>query len=110
MKKNEIWLANLNPSMGNEQSGIRPVVIISGNGMNANLNMSIICPLTTKIKNFIGDIILEPDDTNGLKETSEILSFQIRVLTHKRFIKKLGLVTDAEMNKIIENINKIFKY
>ncbi len=110
MKKGEIWLADLNPIRGNEQAGMRPVVIISGNAMNDNLNLSIICPLTTKIKNFPGDIILNQDETNGLNTKSEILIFQIRTITHNRFIKKIGAITDEQMKELVSKLNKILKY
>lgn len=110
MRKGDIWLINLNPSMGREQSGIRPVVIISGNGMNDYLKLSIVCPLTTQIKNFIGSVILLPTSKNGLDRTSEVLSFQIRTVTHKRFIKKIGFVEKEQMEELTTKINKIFKY
>ena len=96
--------------MGREQSGIRPVVIISGNGMNDYLKLSIVCPLTTRIKNFIGSVILLPTSTNGLKKTSEVLSFQIRTVAHNRFIKKIGIVEKGQMEELTTKINKIFKY
>ena len=60
MKQAEIWRAYLNPSVGSEQSGLRPVVIISGNALNNNLNVVIACLLTSRIKNYKGNVILEP--------------------------------------------------
>jgi len=39
MKQQEIWYANLEPVMGREQNGVRPVVIISGNNLNDNSNL-----------------------------------------------------------------------
>jgi len=50
MKKSEIWLADLNPQRGKEQSGARPVLIISGNAMNDNYDLVITCPLSSKKK------------------------------------------------------------
>ena len=44
MLQKDIYWANLNPTKGNEQKGERPVVIISGNTMNKNLGIFIICP------------------------------------------------------------------
>ena len=110
MKKGEIWLADLNPVKGREQSGYRPVVIVSGNAMNENMPLSIVCPLSTRLKHFIGGIILEPDKSNGLDTPSEILTFQIRTLAHKRFVKKLGEISSEEMTQLIKNINKILEY
>jgi mRNA interferase MazF len=53
----EIWFANLNPTRGSEQNGIRPVVIISRDAMNENLGLSIVLPLSTKVKNYAGCLI-----------------------------------------------------
>lgn len=110
MKRGEIWLIDLNPIRGKEQAGTRPVVIISGNAMNDHLGLSIVCPITSKIKKFAGGVILQADSTTGLDTESEILTFQVRTVAHNRFIKKIGNITGKDMNKIIENINKILKY
>ena len=83
MKQREIYLADLNPLKGSEQRGIRPVVVISGNSMNDHLGISIICPLSTKVKNYAGCLILEKDAINGLEQDSEIITFQIRTLRRK---------------------------
>jgi mRNA interferase MazF len=110
MKKNEIWLADLNPRKGKEQSGNRPVVIISGNAMNDHIELVIACPISSVIKNFVGDIILNPSKENGLKKVSEILVFHVRSIAKERLIKKLGTITDNEMKVLIENLNKILTY
>ncbi|MEZ4908311.1 MAG: type II toxin-antitoxin system PemK/MazF family toxin [Saprospiraceae bacterium] len=110
MKQGEIWLASLDPTIDSEQGGTRPVLIISGNAMNDNFSLVIICPITSKIKNFIGDIILEPDDENGLNEISEVMIFQIRSFSKNRLIKKIGIVQKSSMALLIQNLNKILKY
>jgi len=58
MKQKDIYLADLNPTKKNEQSGIRPVVIISGDTMNDNLGIVIVCPLTSSIKNYTGTVFV----------------------------------------------------
>ena len=78
MKQGEIWSANLNPSRGSEQARFRPVVIVSGNLLNQHLPVVIVMPLTTKIKKYKGNPILQPTKLNGLKNESEMLVFQIR--------------------------------
>jgi mRNA interferase MazF len=67
MNQGEIWLADLNPIEGSEQKGIQPVVIISGNAMNHNLGISIVCPLTRKVKKYLGCLVLSPDTVNGVE-------------------------------------------
>lgn len=48
-KRYEIYFADLNPSVGSEIKKIRPVVIISQDAMNQNLDTVVVCPLTRKL-------------------------------------------------------------
>ena len=101
MKQREIWLADLNPVKGSEQKGIRPVVVISGNAMNDNLGICIVCPLSSKIKNYAGCLVLNKDASNGLDHDSEIITFQVRTISKERLISKIGEITkqQLEVNK-----------
>ena len=110
MKQGEIWYANLNPIKGQEQSGIRPVVIISGNLLNTYLNIVICCPLTSKIKNYKGNVVLQPSTKNKLKQASEILTFHIRSISKERLTKKIGEITSDEVQKIKLTMNEIMDY
>ena len=110
MKQREIWYADLNPSRGREQAGYRPVVIISGNVLNKYLDIVIACPLTTKIKNYKGNLVLQPDGQNGLSEPSEVLVFHIRSLSKSRLVKKLGTITQNQLNEIRQGLQDILKY
>ena len=78
MKQGEIWNADLNPVRGSEQAGFRPVVIISGNLLNEFLNVIIVVPLTSQVKNYKGNPVLSPTRTNGLTKESEMLMFHVR--------------------------------
>jgi mRNA interferase MazF len=110
MKQAEIWNVNLNPVKGSEQAGFRPVVILSGNLANEFLRTVIVCPLTTKIKGYKGNPVLEPDIKNGLKEKSEILVFHIRSISKDRFVNKLGEVTPECMEQMKKTLGDILKY
>lgn len=110
MKQGEIWYADLNPTKGSEQQGYRPVVIISGNVVNTYLQIVIACPLTSKIKDYKGNIILEPDKKNGLKETSEVMVFHIRSISKARLVQKVGSITSKELHQIKEGLGDILRY
>lgn len=110
MFQKEIYWANLNPTRGREQKGRRPVVIISGNTMNKNLGIFIICPISSKIKNYTGCVKLEKNRTNKLSENSEIITFQIRTIAKERMIKKIGEITDTELKEIFYVLGEIFYY
>jgi mRNA interferase MazF len=110
MKQAEIWNVNLNPVKGSEQAGFRPVVILSGNLANEFLRTIIVCPLTTKVKKYKGNPVLEPDIKNGLKEKSEVLVFHIRSISKDRFVNKLGEVNPECMEQMKKTLGDILKY
>jgi mRNA interferase MazF len=110
MKQSDIWMADLNPAKGSEQQGIRPVVIVSGNAMNDNLGICIVCPLTSKIKNYAGGIVLYKDEFNGLEQNSEVITFQIRAISKDRLIRKLGELTKIQLETVKKGLNEILTY
>ncbi len=110
MKQTEIWEMYFNPVKGSEQSGRRPAVIISGNAVNDNLNIVIVCPLTTKIKEYKGNVILKPNTLNNLNDTSEVLTFHIRSVSKERLKKKIGIITKEELKQIKKTINDLLRY
>lgn len=110
MKQGEIWYANLNPSKGSEQAGFRPVVIVSGNLLNELLPMVIVMPLTSKIKRYKGNPILQPTKSNGLKEVSEMLVFHIRSVSKDCLVEKIGDIETEELQHSIKTLNDILKY
>ena len=110
MKQCEIWYADLNPVIGSEQSGLRPIVIVSGNMLNELLPIVISCPLTTKIKNYKGNILLAPDESNGLSQKSEILIFHIRSISKERLVRKVGSISTEELTRIKQGLSDILRY
>lgn len=110
MVQGEIWYADLNPTKGSEQSGFRPVVIISGNLLNKYLNVVICFPLTTKIKDYKGNVVLQPDAKNNLTQPSEILTFHIRSVSKERLVRKIGVITKAQTDRLVVSLNEILKY
>jgi mRNA interferase MazF len=110
MKQGEIWYANLDPIKGQEQAGFRPVVIVSGNLLNTYLNIVICCPLTTKVKNYKGNVVLQPTKNNKLKQASEILVFHARSISKERLTKKIGHISEQEIKSIKKTINELLDY
>ncbi|MEK7509108.1 MAG: type II toxin-antitoxin system PemK/MazF family toxin [Patescibacteria group bacterium] len=104
MRQGEIWFANLNPTKGSEQSGRRPVVVISGNTLNETLPIVIVVPITSKVKSYPTCVVLQPNRANGLKKTSEAIPFQVRTITKKRLTKRIGRVTADELREIIKGL------
>jgi mRNA interferase MazF len=110
MKQREIWYADLNPVKGSEQHGFRPVVIISGNLLNQYMNTVICCPLTSKIKNYKGNLVLQPDTKNNLERASEILTAHIRSISKERLVRRIGEIEKSELKKTLEFLHEILTY
>ena len=110
MRQREIWYVDLNPVKGSGQAGLRPVLVISGNLLNSHLNVVISCPLTTKIKGYKGNPILEPDAFNGLSCQSEVLVFHVRSISKDRFIRKIGSVALEDIAAVKKTLNEILTY
>ncbi len=78
--------------------------------LNKHLDIVIVCPLTTKIKNYKGNLVLTPTKQNGLDSTSEILTFHIRSISKNRLIKKVGKIEEEELEQIKVGLNEILRY
>jgi len=107
MRQGEIWWTDLNPTQGREQNGRRPVLIISGNLLNRYLDVVLVVPLTTQIKRYKGNPILEPNSKNQLKSTSEALVFQVRSISKDRLLEKIGEVEPEIILEIKDTLQDI---
>ena len=106
----DIYFANPDPAMGNEQQGIRLVLVISGDAMNEMTDLCIVCPLTTKVKNYPGTVILIKNQQNGLAEDSEVLTFQVRVLSKKRLVRKIGTISNEELALVKSGVMDVLTF
>jgi len=109
IKKNEIWIADLNPQIGTETGKTRPVLIIQTDLLNKVLHPSTtICPITTDIKNEAE--ILRVHIAKGvanMRENSDVIIDQLRAIDNKRLLKKIGELPQALAEKVKENIKII---
>ena len=110
MKQGEIWELYFDPVKESEQAGRRPAVIISGNVLNKYLPIVIVCPLTTRIKNYKGNLILDPNERNKLKAQSEVLTFHITSVSKSRLKKRIGFISQSELEKIKSCLDDILRY
>src|SRR5699024_7165716 len=98
------------PTRGSEQNGFRPVVIISGNALNDNTPICIICPLTSQLKHYHGNVILAPNNTNCLKRKAEILTFHVRSVSKEQLKQKIGRISTIELQQVKNCLQDILRY
>jgi mRNA interferase MazF len=111
MKQGEIWQINLNPTIGSEIQKIRPCIILN-NDMVGKLALKVIAPLTDYKENYRNVpwmVIIEPNIENGLTKISAIDLFQVRSLSQKRLIKKIGMVTKDTLSACREALDIVFE-
>jgi len=103
-KRGEIWMADLDPTRGHEQSGIRPVVILSVDRFNRSAaTLVFVCPITSRNRNINSRVQIDPPE-GGLTLTSYILTEQLRSITQERLIRKLGSISDETMEEVEDKV------
>ncbi len=110
IKQGDLFWATLDPILGSEQAGVRPVVILSGESMNEGLPLVLACPLTRRIKGYPGSVIIKATPENGLTEDGEILGFQIRAMSKERLRKKIGSISALELHQLLERFLDLLRY
>ena len=108
-KQYEIWIADLNPTIGTEPGKVRPVIVVQTDLLNKHHPSTIICPLTSNVRKESEILRVHlKKDCCGLKEDCDIMIDQIRAIDNKRLIKKIGIAPADVLEKIKENLKIIF--
>lgn len=108
IRRYDIVQADLGETIGSEQGGIRPVLIIQNDVGNIYSSCTIIMPLSSKLKslNMPTHTIIHKSIDNGLKMDSVVLGEQMRAISNQRIIKKIGTVIDKKTRL---NIRKVYE-
>ncbi len=100
IKRGDIYLANLNPYKGSEQGGKRPVIIIQNDVGNRHSPTVIITAISSRFFKKRSLPTHVPIDNAELEKNSIALLEQIRTIDKSRLIRKIGRITDKNMEEI----------
>ena len=103
VKRYDIYLVKLNPTVGSEIQKTRPCIVISPNEMHM-LNTVIIAPMTSKGFDFVVRPKIKFENKNGL-----VLLDQIRAVDKTRLVKKIGEVETKKAKEIAAILVEMFK-
>ena len=103
VKRFDVILVNLDPTVGSEIQKTRPCVVISLDEMNRYIATVIIAPMTTKGKQYPTRIISQFQGKNGL-----IVLDQIRTVDKNRLVKKLGRIGPDEQKMLLDILAEMF--
>ncbi|MBG1262516.1 type II toxin-antitoxin system PemK/MazF family toxin [Nostoc commune] len=99
--RGDVLLCDLNPVVGTEQAGIRPVVVVQIDRANAVSPHTIIAPFTSKIRRAIlASHVFVPAGIGGLSQDSVVLCEQIRVVDKSRIIRVIGHLDDNYLDNL----------
>ena len=104
--RGNVYWANLDPTLGKEQSGHRPVLILSHDIFNDRSGTVIALAITRQEQKAAFPLSFELDLKN-LPKKSWVKISQIRTLSTERIGKKLGHVSSEDLDQIIEGLNEI---
>jgi len=100
IKRGEIWLANLDPTVGSEIQKTRPVVIVSNDSNNQNNSVVTVVPITSNATRVFSFEVFLPMGTAGLPKDSKAKADQIRTLDKSRLVKLYGQLSASLINAL----------
>jgi len=111
MKRGEIWLVNLDPTIGSEIRKTRPAVIISSDLVGI-LPIKVIVPFTDWKERYAKApwmVHVDPDDQNGLSKISAADGLQVRSVSQQRLVKYIGKLPKATINEIANSLGRVLE-
>lgn len=103
MKRGEVWLVQLDPTVGSEIRKTRPCVIVSPDEMNAHLRTVIVAPMTTGARPAGFRVPVRFQGKQGL-----IVLDQMRTLDRARLVTRLGALRPATLSVALQTLQCMF--
>lgn len=103
VRRFEVYLISLDPTKDSEIKKTRPCLIISPDEMNRHIRTVIIAPMTSTIKNYPSRVTTTFQGKRG-----QIVLDQIRTVDKTRLIKKLGIISSAAEEKVLNVLQEMF--
>ena len=101
----DVYLINLDPTVGSEIKKIRPCLVISPDEMNRHIRTVIVSPMTTAGKEYPTRI-----SCTFKKKKSQIVTDQIRTIDKSRLIKRLGTIDPNTQLEVIAVLQRLFAF
>jgi len=101
----DVYLTNLNPTVGSEIQKTRPCLIVSPDEMNKHIRTVIIAPMTTAGKDYPTRV-----SCTFQKKKGQIVLDQIRTIDKTRLVKKLGTIDPETQLKVITTLQRLFSF
>jgi len=103
VKRFEVFLVDLDPTLGHEIKKTRPCLIISPDEMNLYISTVIVAPMTTKGRGYPTRV-----ECNFQGKRGQIVLDQIRTIDKNRLVKKLGKISKKVQTEVLKVLQEMF--
>ena len=103
VKRFDVYLINLDPTVGSEITKTRPCLVISPNETNRWIATVIVAPMTTKGRSYPTRVSCKFQGKEG-----QIVLDQIRTVDKSRLVRKLGRISKATQRDVLNTLAEIF--
>lgn len=108
-RQGEVWVANLDPTAGREQGGVRPVLVVSNDAFNALLHdLCMVVPITRTDRDLPTHIRLYAPE-GGLSDNSVAMCDQIRSISLEHLRAFRGRVTHESLQTILSTLSRFLR-
>ncbi|MBI2158634.1 MAG: type II toxin-antitoxin system PemK/MazF family toxin [Candidatus Rokubacteria bacterium] len=97
VRRGDVVLARLDPTLGVEIKKTRPVIVLSNNSINQFAELAVVIPLTSSTVRVSPSHAVIPKGAAGLAVPSKAVTEQIRAVDKRRLVKRLGRLTPDEL-------------
>ena len=101
----DVFLVNLDPTVGSEIQKTRPFLVISPDEMNRHIRTVIIAPMTTASKDYPTRV-----PCTFKKKQGQIVLDQIRTIDKSRLFKRLGTIDSNDQSDVISVLQRLFAF
>ncbi|TFG99571.1 MAG: type II toxin-antitoxin system PemK/MazF family toxin [Calditrichales bacterium] len=105
MRRFDVYLINLDPTVGKEIKKTRPCVIISPDEMNMHISTVIVAPMTSRLRNYPSRVTCQFQNMEG-----QIVLDQIRTVDKARLVKSLGKIDEPAQFEVIKVLQEMFSF
>jgi len=103
IRRFDVFLINLDPTVGSEIQKTRPCLVVSPDEINRNLRTVIIAPMTSKSKSYPTRVTCTFQGT-----TARVLLDQLRTVDKKRLVRKLGRIDGPVSTLVLDTLAELF--
>jgi mRNA interferase MazF len=100
VRRADVFLARLDPTLGGEIKKTRPVVIVSNDALNRFSRLAVVVPLTKNITEVSPSHTVVPAGVGGLSVPSKVVTEQIKAIDQRRLVRRLGTLPPEQMVEV----------